>query len=161
MSTIYTSLLLGPTALWSPLHRLAKDLPTHDQKAVFDCILNDLSRSYFENSQHLPPSSTDSTTAKAIAGSAALIHGMTSHNEYLLECAIDWVSTSSGSHSRSLGMRRALIAVLAQSQGLPLHTLSLQRLTPAGNLERILERTLTTFSDKLQIQHAATTQQQR
>lgn len=58
-------------------------------------------------------------------------------------------------------MRRALIAVLTQSQGLPLHTTLLRQLTQAGNLERILERTLTTFSDKLQIQHAATTLQER
>ncbi|KAK5957378.1 telomere binding protein [Knufia fluminis] len=160
VSKIYTSLLLGPTALWSPLHRLVANLPSHDQKVVFDCILNDLSRSYFKNSQHLPPSTTDPTTARAIAGSAALVNSMTSQNEYLLECAIDWVSTSSGSHSRGSGMRRALIAVLTQSQGLPLHTTLLRQLTQAGNLERILERTLTTFSDKLQIQHAATTLQE-
>jgi len=37
----------------------------------------------------------------------------------------------------------------------------LRHLTEAGNLERILESTLTVFSDKLQIQYATTTQQER
>ncbi|KAK5092041.1 telomere binding protein [Exophiala xenobiotica] len=145
VSKVYTSLLLGSVVLWSPLHRLIQGLPSHDQKVLFDCILNDLSRTYFKNSQHLPPSTTDPTTARAIAGSAALIHGLTSHNEYLLECAVDWVSASSGPDCRGCGIRRALLAVLAQSQ---------------GNLERILESTLTVFSNKRQIQHAATTQQE-
>ena len=121
MSKIYTSLLLGQEALWSPLHRLIQELPSHDQKVVFDCVLGDLSRTYFDSSQHLSASTTDPTTTRAIAGSATLINGLTSHNEYLLECAVDWISVSSSSSSRGYGMRRALIAVLAQSQGLLLY----------------------------------------
>ncbi|KAK5087899.1 telomere binding protein [Lithohypha guttulata] len=145
VTKVYTSLLLGPIALWSPLHQLIRNLPTHDQKVVFNCILNDLVRTHAMKSQHLASNTVDVPTMRTIAGVAGLVYGLTSHNEYLLECAIDWVSSAGGAPSRSSSMRRALIVVLAQSQ---------------GKLEVILERTLTTFSDKLQIQHAATTQQE-
>ena len=115
---VYRSLLLDSKALWTPLHQLIKDLPSHDQKVVFDCILNDLSRTYLAGFQHLAVSTTDSAATKAIAGCAALVRGLVMHNDYLLECAIDWVSsTASGAHARGSGMRRALISVLAQSEG--------------------------------------------
>lgn len=80
-------------------------------------MLDDLSRSYFNAAQPGPALNTDMTTAKAISGAAALINGLVTHNDYLTECAVEWVTSSNGT-SRGSGLRRALIAVLAQSQGL-------------------------------------------
>lgn len=111
-------------------------------------------------SQHLASNTVDVPTMRTIAGVAGLVYGLTSHNEYLLECAIDWVSSAGGAPSRSSSMRRALIVVLAQSQG-KCPKSAWFCANSVGKLEVILERTLTTFSDKLQIQHAATTQQER
>lgn len=123
-------------------------------------MLNDLSHKYFGALQYLPASSTDMTTARAIAGAAALVNGLVTHNDYLLECAIDWVTTSNNV-IRGSGLRRALIAVLAQSQGLSLSSSYSVILTLAGNLERILERSLLMFSDNIHIQKSSSAQQER
>lgn len=117
ISEIYKSLLLGQHALWTPLHNLIKNLAARDQKKFFECVLGDLSRTYFSAAQPGSILVTDMTTAKAISGAAALINGLVTQNDYLTECAVDWVTSSSGT-SRGSGLRRALIAVLAQSQGL-------------------------------------------
>lgn len=80
-------------------------------------MLADLSISYFSNSQHLAVSSRDVNITHAISGIAALINGLISHSDYLTECAVDWVSNAGGPNSRSFGMRRAMIVVLARSHG--------------------------------------------
>lgn len=159
ITKIYRSLLLGKTALWTPLHKLITPLPTHDQKVIFDGILNDLARVHFSQSQHLPLNSSDSAVAKAISGVAALIRGLVSHNEYLLECAIDWATTTNGQQSKSVYVKRALIAALVQNDSKYISA-RIELADPSGNLERVLERCLTSFSDKLQIQHLATAQQE-
>lgn len=108
----------------------------------------------------MPASSTDMTTARAISGAAALINGLVMHNDYLLECAVNWV-TSSNNVDRGSGLRRALIAVLAQSQGLSCSILMLLKLICIANLERILERSLILFSDNIHIQNSSSSQQER
>ena len=111
----YSSLLLGRRALWTPLHQLIKGLSSHDQKAVFDCVLEDLSRVHLKD---ISASPGNVGASRAIAGAAALVHGLLSNNEFLTDCVIEWVSTPSGGQAaRVMGMRRALIVLLAQSNG--------------------------------------------
>lgn len=117
MATIYRSLLLGSQALWTPLHQITKGLTSHEQKVVFDSILTDLMRRYLSESKALPIDSQDPIFASRIAGAAALISGLVEHNEYMLECAIDWVSTSSGTQGKDIAIKRALICALARSKG--------------------------------------------
>lgn len=85
-------------------------------------MLDDLSRTYFGTAQQAAALNTDMTTAKAVQGAAGLINSLVSHNDHLLKCAVNWVTSPSGTSpngtTRGSGLRRALIAVLAQSQGL-------------------------------------------
>lgn len=160
VTKLYTSLLLGSTALWPPLHRLITPLPQHDQKVVFDSILADSAKSHFAHSTHLPASTNDPNIVGAVAGAAALVHGLISHNEYLLEYAQDWVSSTAGQQTKSVYMKRALFTAMAKSNS-KYSAAKVITANSSGNLERVLERCLASFSDKLLIQHMATAQQER
>lgn len=76
-----------------------------------------MSRTYLQDFRQLAVDDMSSNITRAISGAAALISGLVNHNEYLLEYAIDWVSTSSGTQAKGIAMRRALISVLASKQG--------------------------------------------
>lgn len=116
MATTYSSLLFGKRALWTPLHQLTRSLARHEQKVVFDSILGDLTRKYLSDSQVLPIDTQEPTFILKIAGAAALISGLVEHNEYMLECAIDWVSTSNGTQGKDIATKRALVCALASSK---------------------------------------------
>lgn len=92
-----------------------RDLPSHDQKIVLDCILDDLTQVHF---RRVESNNNGPELSKVISGAAGLINGVVSHNKFLVDCLVDWVSTTSNTQaSRGPGIRRALVALLAGSNG--------------------------------------------
>lgn len=90
-----------------------RGLPSHDQKIVLDCILDDLSNTYLRRAEH---NNRDLDLSKIIAGAAGLINGLVSHNIYLVNCLVDWVSTTNSNQvTRGPAVRRAVVALLAGS----------------------------------------------
>ena len=83
---------------------------------VFDSILGDLTQRYLPEAQNLAINTQDVHIMSKIAGAAALISGLVEHNEYMLECAVDWVSRPHGGFGKDIATKRALVAALASSK---------------------------------------------
>lgn len=115
---LYTSLLLGSRALWTPLSRLLKGLPSYDQKIVFDGILRDTSSTFFGTmNQEALYDGTDPSAAKAVSGVAALISGLVSNNELLMDHVVELIAAPGNTQaSAGIGAKRALIVFLSQYQ---------------------------------------------
>lgn len=142
VSDLYKQLLFGAKAYWTPLHQLMNNVSDHDQRMIIDAILNDVTRTYFNHAGQEPVASDEQRMKKAIAGVAALVSNLISHNQALQGYAIDWVTTSNTYAAGNVFTRRAMIALLADTQGL-LDCLCVSRvLMCVGALERILERSL-------------------
>jgi hypothetical protein len=163
VTELYTSLLLGKRALWTPMHNLMESLPSYDQKAIFDTVLRDLARRFLQpGGEAVRDKESLMRSASTVSGVAAMVKGLTQNNALLEEHVVYWLTSTSGEYAGlGLDARRAVIATLATSQGklsasseLTVHSLSLDK------LERILEKTTETFGNKLQIQHDAILQQE-
>jgi len=116
VSELYSSLLLGDKALWTPLHQLLQTLSHYEQKAFFDAVLRDLSQKYLDAGGAV--ASLNAENQPMIRGVAALVTGMTQNNSVLEEHLVQWISNATGESARfGLQTRRAVIATLAQSQG--------------------------------------------
>ncbi|OAP63536.1 hypothetical protein AYL99_02763 [Fonsecaea erecta] len=147
ISELYNSLLLGKRALWTPMHILIQGLPAYDQKVLFDTILRDLARRFFENGADIVgPKELLETNSSTIGGVAAMINGLVRNNPLLEAHVTNWLTSTNGEYAGlGLNTRRAVIATLAASQ---------------DKLEQILERSLENFGNKLQIQRDAILQQE-
>ncbi|KIW23226.1 uncharacterized protein PV07_11443 [Cladophialophora immunda] len=144
---LYNSLLLGKRALWTPMHMLIHGLSAYDQKVLFDTILRDLARRFFESgADTVGPKELLVTRTSAVGGVAAMINGLVQNNPLLEAHVIHWLTSTNGEYAGvGLNARRAVIATLAASQ---------------GKLEQVLERSLENFGNKLQIQRDAILQQE-
>lgn len=104
--------------MWTPLDQLLRGLPPHDQRVVFDAILFDLNRNQL-NEAKLVGDVNNIETRKIISGAAALIAGIIKQNEILEEYLEEWLVVANASYAAiGIATRRALIAVLATSQGM-------------------------------------------
>ncbi|KIV90272.1 hypothetical protein PV10_07593 [Exophiala mesophila] len=147
VSQLYNSLILGKRALWTTLHSLLQTIPAYDQKAVFDIILRDLARRHLQTQSHASVESLDDDAQrKTIQGVAAMVRGLVESNSVIQNHLLDWLAASDGeSIGLSLGLRRAVIATIAQDK---------------DKLHLILDKTLEQFGDKLRIQHDSMLQQE-
>ncbi|KIW65690.1 hypothetical protein PV04_07923 [Phialophora macrospora] len=147
ITELYTSLLLGKRALWTPMHNLINSLPSYDQKAIFDTVLRDLARRFLQTGvEGVRDKESLMRSAPAVSGVAAMVKGLAQNNALLEDHVVYWLTNTSGEYAGlGLDARRAVIATLATSQ---------------DQLERILEKTTETFGNKLQIQHDAILQQE-
>ncbi|EXJ57111.1 hypothetical protein A1O7_07455 [Cladophialophora yegresii CBS 114405] len=147
ITELYTSLLLGKRALWTPMHNLIKTLPSYDQKAIFDTILRDLARKFLQTGgEAVGDKESLMRNASTVSGVAAMVKGLTQNSALLEEHIVHWLTSTSGEYAGlGLDTRRAVIATLGTSK---------------DKLERILEKTIETFGNKVQIQHDAILQQE-
>ncbi|OCT49313.1 hypothetical protein CLCR_04526 [Cladophialophora carrionii] len=147
VTELYTSLLLGNRALWTPMHKLMETLSSYDQKAIFDTILRDLARKFLQTGgEAVQDKESLMRNASTVSGVAAMVKGLTQNNVLLEEHVVYWLTSTSGEYAGlGLDTRRAVIATLATSQ---------------DKLERVLEKATETFGNKIQIQHDAILQQE-
>jgi hypothetical protein len=119
---LYTSLLFGEKALWTPLHILLQNMSTHDQKVMFDIVLRDAARRFLRVGNDIPDNAALTQNALPIAGVAALVKGLIQGNAFLEAHVVQWLTNTSGEYS-GLGLetRRAVMATLATSQGMALY----------------------------------------
>ncbi|KEF60036.1 uncharacterized protein A1O9_04886 [Exophiala aquamarina CBS 119918] len=147
ISQLYTTLLFGQRALWTTLHSLLKTLPEYDQKAVFDMILRDMTRKYLQTSSTILTQALSlPVDAATIGGMAAMINGLVQNNILLEAHLTHWLTSTNGDYAGlGLGARRAVIVTLAQKQ---------------DNLQKVLQKCLVSFGNKIQIQHNSILQQE-
>ncbi|KAJ9615701.1 telomere binding protein [Cladophialophora chaetospira] len=147
ITELYTGLLLGNKALWTPMHTLMQNLSAYDQKTIFDTILRDLARKFLQSGPEVVRDKGSLMGNRAsVSGVAAMITGLVQSNVLLEAHVVHWLTSTNGEYTgMGLEARRAVIATLATSQ---------------AKLEQILEKTVETFGNKLQIQHDAILQQE-
>jgi telomere length regulation protein len=145
------------------LHSLLNTLSAYDQKAVFDIILRDVTRRHLQTSasglsQGLPTSGEFT----AVGGMAAMINGLVQSNSLLEAHLVHWLTSTSGDYAGlGLGVRRAVIATLAQKQGERYFKYSLHFTDfSTDNLQNVLKKSLANFGNKIQIQHDTMLQQE-
>ncbi len=145
------------------MHALMRGLPAYDQKSMFDTVLRDLARKFLQSGNAIMGDEDNLMRSEpAVSGVAALMNGLVQSNALLEEHVIHWLTSTNGEYAGvGLEARRAVIATLATSQGeSPALFPMLHTDSPAAKLERILEKTLESFGNKLQIQHDAILQQE-
>ncbi|ETI25851.1 hypothetical protein G647_02628 [Cladophialophora carrionii CBS 160.54] len=147
ITELYTSLLLGNRALWTPMHKLMETLSSYDQRAIFDTILRDLARKFLQTGgEAVRDRESLMRNASTVSGVAAMVKGLTQNNVLLEEHVVYWLTSTSGEYAGlGLDTRRAVTATLATSQ---------------DKLGRVLEKAMETFGNKVQIQHDAILQQE-
>lgn len=119
MAEIYTHLLLGEKALWTPLRLLSNNLPRLNQKTILELMLQDMSKKFLsaelqrEHDLYLGISGKE-----AVGGVASIISGFIGDDEYLEEQLIEWLTSTSGTYTaHTLESRRAMILVLCSKEG--------------------------------------------
>ena len=154
-------MILGKRALWTTLHSLLQTIPAYDQKAVFDIVLRDLARRYLQTQSHVSVEDDDAQR-KTIQGVAAMVRGLIESNSVIQNHLLDWLTASNGeSIGLSLGLRRAVIANIAQDKGnVHPHSALAVLMCSKDKLHLILDKTLEQFGDKLRIQHDSMLQQE-
>lgn len=96
--------------------------------------------------QHLNGLDLDEASSKAIISAAAgIIDTLIKDNETLYNYLVAWCASSSGAGlGDSVGIRRAILAVLAQNK---------------DGITTVFEKSMSQFGDQLYIKHAAILQQ--
>lgn len=96
--------------------------------------------------QHLNGLDLDESSSKAIVSAAAgIIDALIKDNETLYNYLVAWCTSSSGAGlGDSVGIRRAVLAVLAQNK---------------DGITTVFEKSMSQFGDQLYIKHAAILQQ--
>ncbi|KAF2836445.1 hypothetical protein M501DRAFT_996622 [Patellaria atrata CBS 101060] len=127
------------------LSKLVSKLLLHEQKKFIVSVLSVISGQFlkFSNSN---VNEKEGETPKDISGSAALLAGLLSDNERLLEIVVTWTTsaTTAGLNS-SVRMLRVAFAVLSDNE---------------DSLQQILEKNLDIFGDQLFIKHTPILQQE-
>lgn len=119
MAEIYTQLLLGEKALWTPLRLLSNHLPRLNQKMILELMLQDVSKKFLSaESEREHDPNLGIGGKEAVAGVASIISGFVGDNEYLEEQLMEWLASTSGSYTtNTLESRRAMILVLCSKEG--------------------------------------------
>lgn len=96
-----------------------------------------------------------------VGGVAAMVSGLTQNNKVLEDHVGEWLTSTNGDYATiGLDTRRAVIATLATHQGMCPDAFRAMLTIPTEKLQRILEKCLENFGDKLQIQHSPIVQQE-
>jgi hypothetical protein len=118
---LYTHLLLGEKALWTPLRLLSSYLPRLNQKMVLQLMLDDMSKKFLSTSWEKEigkDSKLVINDKEAVGCVASIISGFIGDSEYLETQMIEWLTSSSSSYTaQTLGTRRAMVLVLATREG--------------------------------------------
>lgn len=113
------------------MHTLMQALPAYDQKAIFDVVLRDLALRFLQSgTDALEKMEFPTMDTTMISAAAALVNGLVQNNPLLETHVIQFLTTTSGEYAGiGIGVRRAVIATLATSQGTVCHC---ARLEPAN-----------------------------
>ncbi|KAL8376812.1 hypothetical protein RB595_007772 [Gaeumannomyces hyphopodioides] len=123
--------------------RLFKGLPLFEQKRLLYSLLKFAPRTYFGASAGLSASESESSTVAAVAG---LLGSVVLQVESRVNLLVSWLTDPSGAApGESVGIRRAVIAVVAQKQ---------------DDLTTVVEKSLEQFGDQLYVRHAPLLQQE-
>ncbi|KAJ5613259.1 hypothetical protein N7510_006453 [Penicillium lagena] len=149
---IYLGLLIEPCI---PDHfgMLLDHLRQSEQLAVVEAIFRDVQKKHF--SEELAGTITQPFAPDEIVkGVAALCATIIGNRPFLKSQILEWLSKSQGGSIQTLGLRRALLATLANQEGEYDHYSS-QSVTNVRQdaLKSLLERGLEQFGDKFHIKH--------
>lgn len=135
-------LLLGENAKPEGFRLLFDGLPNLDQRKVLLSVLNFLSGTYLNRLGRC-----DSPASGAIVGSAAaVIAAIVGNSDSKITHLTSWLTSSSGAGlGDGVGIRRAVIAVVAQSR---------------DRIVGVLEKSISQFGDQLYIKHSPMLQQE-
>ncbi|KAL8406335.1 hypothetical protein RB596_004981 [Gaeumannomyces avenae] len=122
--------------------RIFRGLPVFEQKRLLYSLLRFTSRTYFDGAADLS-SISESSTVAAVAG---LLDSVVLQVDSRVNMLVSWLTDSSGAApGESVGIRRAVIAVVAQKQ---------------DGLTTVVEKSLEQFGDQLYVRHAPLLQQE-
>lgn len=138
MKTVIDGLLLLKGSNAGDFAKVCLSHP-HSAKKTMNTLLQYLA-------QHLSGLNLDEPSSKAIVSAAAgIINALIKGNETLYNYLVTWCTSSSGAGlGDSVGIRRAILAVLAQNK---------------DGITIVFEKSLSQFGDQLYIKHAAILQQ--
>ncbi|KLU92880.1 hypothetical protein MAPG_11841, partial [Magnaporthiopsis poae ATCC 64411] len=123
--------------------RLCKGLPHFEQRRLLYSLLKFASRAYFDGAADLPASEPETSTVAAVAG---LLNSAVLQVESRVNLLLSWLTDSSGAApGESVGIRRAVIAVVAQKK---------------DDITTVVEKSLDQFGDQLYVRHAPLLQQE-
>lgn len=111
---IYTGLLVQ-RALSEQYSSLFDRLRPTEQLALLEAVFRDLEKRHF--SGEIPGDSANNTSGQVVSSVAALCSNAVSKRLDLQGQIVDWLSKGQGGSIHSLGLRRALVAILAQQEG--------------------------------------------
>ncbi len=133
------SLLLSDGIDSSLFAKICLNSPSYGRK-VIHTTLDHLAKRYLAR-----PGVGDETNSPTISAVAAVIAAVVSKSEALRDELIKWCTSASGAGlGHGIGIRRAVIAVIAQSK---------------EAITTVLEKSVSQFGDELYIRHAAILQQ--
>lgn len=97
---------------------LIRSLPEHDQKAIFDGMLRDVTHKFLQNSHGAVEDGQQlMKNAGIVSGVAAMVAGLVHSNTVLEKHVEDWLTSTNGEYAGlGLDARRAVITTLATSQ---------------------------------------------
>ncbi|GLB06870.1 telomere binding protein [Aspergillus tubingensis] len=133
---IYTGLLVQ-RPLSEQYSSLFDRLRPTEQLALLEAVFRDLEKKQF--SGEIPGDSASNTSGQVVSSVAALCSIAVSKRSHLQGQIIDWLSKGQGGSIHSLGLRRALVAALAQEE---------------DSINTLLSKSLDQSGDKFYIQHA-------
>ncbi|BCR96228.1 telomere length regulation TEL2 family protein [Aspergillus luchuensis] len=133
---IYTGLLVR-RPLSEQYSSLFDRLRPTEQLALLEAVFRDLEKKQF--SGEIPGDSASNTSGQVVSSVAALCSMAVSKRSHLQSQIIDWLSKGQGGSIHSLGLRRALVATLAQEE---------------DSINTLLSKSLDQSGDKFYIQHA-------
>ncbi|KAI2824780.1 hypothetical protein CBS133816_8756 [Aspergillus niger] len=133
---IYTGLLVQ-RALSEQYSSLFDRLRPTEQLALLEAVFRDLEKRHF--SGEIPGDSANNTSGQVVSSVAALCSNAVSKRLDLQGQIVDWLSKGQGGSIHSLGLRRALVAILAQQE---------------DSINTLLSKSLDQSGDKFYIQHA-------
>ena len=111
---IYTGLLVQQ-AHSKQYGALFDHLRPTEQLALLEAVFRDVERKHF--SGEIPGDKASNTSEKVISSVAALCSVLISKRPHLQGHLIDWLSKGQGGSINTVGLRRALLAILAQDEG--------------------------------------------
>lgn len=123
--------------------RLCKGLPHFERRRLLYSLLKFASRTYFDGAADLSASEPETSTVAAVAG---LVNSAVLQVESRVNLLLSWLTDSSGAApGESVGIRRAVIAVVAQKK---------------DDITTVVEKSLDQFGDQLYVRHAPLLQQE-
>jgi telomere length regulation protein len=142
VTTTFEDLLLAAPTNLTSFSTLVDGLPSLDQRRFIPAFLKHLSDKYLNTL-----GSCESSESQAIiAGAARAIHICVGTNDIRLGHLVSWLTSASGAGlGDGIGIRRAVLAVVAQSR---------------DNVIVVLEKSIAQFGDQLYVKHAPMLQQE-